>query len=266
MLTVRCPVHFPQLVFEKEICFPTNSSKIPLYRLDWSKFDAHSKQTLEKWNNLYKPDVQVPFFSIVPEKIEGLLNDRTFLLEGKYLSEINRCFRQAFEEWQIKKPFDSVIVGTTMEIQKAYVFVGFKLLCDCLFNEKSFYFEKSVLKKIAPHAMAARFWQQYVGTGLIEEFAYIDKLENLLSTKDLGTDSIVVESFIKDLRSNIKGLELWREVPIEAKSTKPANIKEKLENIRVGFLINGDISDRCCEKDTDGDGDCPIHKKIKNQR
>lgn len=261
MLTVRYPVHFPQLLFKEEICFPTNSSKAPLYKLDWSKFDTHNSQELSKWNQLYKPEIQVPYFSIVPENIENLLNDRSFLLEGKYLSEINRCFRQAFEEWQIKKPFDTVIVNATMEIQKAYVFVGFKLLCDCLFNEKAFYYERSILKRIAPHAMAARFWQQYIGTGLIEEFAYINKLENLMSIKDLGTDNIVVESFIKDLRNKIKSLELWREIPVEAKSTKPIKIREKLESIRSEYLINGDIPDKCCENDINNDGDCHIHRK-----
>jgi len=258
MLTVRCPVHFPQLLFKEEICFPTNSSKAPLYKLDWSKFDAHGRQTLSKWNSLYKPEVEIPYFSIVPENIEELLNNRTFLLEGKYLNEINRCFRQAFEEWQIKKPFDTAITSMTMEIQKAYVFVGFKLLCDCLFDEKTFYYERSILKRIAPHAMAARFWQQYVGTGLIEEFSYINKLEGLISIKNLGTDGIVIETFIKDLRNKIKSLELWRENPIKAEQTK---INESIESIKNGFLVNGDIPDKCCEKDTNNDENCNIRHK-----
>ena len=192
MLTVRCPIRFPQLVFVEEINFPTNDSKAPLYRLDWSKFEDHHKEKHAAWNRKWYPLQTIPVADFVPEEYKAI-DSMHYLLDGRYMDEINRCFRQAFDEWQQNKPFDTVIRAVTTEIQKAYLYVGFKLLCDCMFSKKTDFYERGVLKTIAPHYFLVRFWQHNVGTGLVSDFSMLNKLKD---RKSSDVDGIVINNFI----------------------------------------------------------------------
>jgi hypothetical protein len=259
MLTLRRPVYFPQLVFVEEIAFNSNDDKSPIYKLDWTKFNEHHTKKHEDWNRKFSLVRTAPMIDLVPKVYGALVDDSTYLLTDNYLSEINRCFRQAFEEWQTKKPFDSCIAGITMEIQKAYLYVGFKLLCDCMLNKSKSFYEKSVLKRVAPHVMLIRFWQHNVGCGLVEEFAMLNKLKTPEGKVD--TDEIIKKNFIEEFTLNLETYEK------EITKYVPHIKQDALEDIRSKFLESGDISDSvkrikpCCEKDTDGDGDCPTHKK-----
>jgi len=237
MLTVRCPIRFPQLVFVEEINFPTNDSKAPLYRLDWSKFEDHHKEKHEAWNKKWYPSQTIPAADFVPEEYRTI-DSMHYLLDGKYIDEINRCFRQAFDEWQQNKPFDTVIRLVTLDIQKAYLYVGFKLLCDCMFSKKTDFYERGVLKTIAPHYFLVRFWQHNVGTSHVYDFSMLNKLKE---RKSSDVDGIVINNFVNEVEKKI----LERETNVYSlivPENQRADIDKSLEAVKQEFYEQGIIS------------------------
>lgn len=237
MLTVRCPIRFPQLVFVEEISFPTSDNKVPLYRLDWSKFEDYHKEKHETWNKKWWPSQEIPLVDFVPEEYKAI-DSMHYLLDGKYMDEINRCFRQAFDEWQQNKPFDTVIRAVTSEIQKAYLYVGFKLLCDCMFSKKTDFYERGVLKIVAPHYFLVRFWQHNVGASLVSDFSMLDKLK---SRKSSSVDGIVINNFVNEVEKKILERETHIQ-PLMIPNNQKADIEKSLEAVKQEFYEHGIIS------------------------
>ena len=179
MLGITNNLYFPKLVYLETVTLnhPESPREISVFKLDWSKMDEILKKKHFEWKEKYWPKENIPYIEPLPEIYEKIISNLLFALDRNYLNEIHRCCRRANEEWNISRPFDTVIRDMCLEPAISCVYVAFKLLADCTFDNETKYFSRDYdLRFIVPHLMGYRFWCHQTGRGMIMEHSKIDKL------------------------------------------------------------------------------------------
>ncbi len=102
----------------------------------------------------------------MPEELDKEVKDYVFALDSGYLSEIRRCSQQGVQEWNVPRPFDTIIREMCLEVPQSYIKVAFSLLSDCILNEKTGYWDHSDRRESAC-LMLYKFWCHQTGRGLL---------------------------------------------------------------------------------------------------
>jgi len=188
MLFVNHRLLFPSLVYQKDFIIkgpPISNEdsdkgilienkkyswtkKVKLYKLDWENVELKKKESHKKWNKRCWPDIDLAYINSLPEELEGEFNNYIFALDRGYTDEIRRCSQQGMLEWNISRPFDTIIREMCLDVPQSYIRVAFGLLSDCIFDEKTGYWDRGSRRESAC-LMLYRFWCHQTGNGLLTD-------------------------------------------------------------------------------------------------
>lgn len=182
MLYVNHRLLFPSLVYQgdftikepstsKEDGRPGWTKKVRLYKLDWEKIELEKERKHKKWNRTQWPDRKVPYINTLPEELDEEIKNIIFALSQGYLNEIRRCSQQGLVEWNVSRPFDTVIREMCLEIPEKYIQTAFGLMADCVFDEGTGYWKHGNRREIAC-LMLYKFWCNQTGRGLLIDRRY----------------------------------------------------------------------------------------------
>ena len=173
---------FPKLRFEKTVNikgFGWEKDTV-VYTLDWTRCDQQKEKLFNNWKFEHHPDVNVWYVNTLPEPYDTLVKNFQFIIDGKYLREINRNSHNAFYEWNLQRSFDTVIREICLKPAISYTEVAFKLVADCLYDPNTNYYERNdTLNLIASKLLLYKFWAHQTGRGLLWERAEFDKLDDI---------------------------------------------------------------------------------------
>jgi len=166
---------------------------VQLFKLDWKNFD-------------------LDFLPILPNQYDELISGLVFSLNEKYLHEIHHSARMAFIERSRHRGFDTAIRDVCLTPVDAYIYVAFRLICDCVFDEeKKYWREHDWVRTIAPHAMLLKFWYRQTGDGLLWEKAQMDRLFHHSDGK--------VQLFHYEMAARLEECRKWQVSKLNAKDT-----------------------------------------------
>ena len=192
MLTIRHSLSFPKIIFVKEaFLYRTTKTtgrkskrktkeKAYLYKLDWSKKDKSCKERETKMLRVVRKPKggirTVPFIDLIPKSVDRWLKELVFAIDDDYMQGIRRNSRKGFDEWNEERPFDSAIRDMCLMPAEKFIEVAFRLLDDCIFDEKKHYWYTGPKKWIIWHALVYKFWAHQTGNGLLSRFAHFEDL------------------------------------------------------------------------------------------
>lgn len=168
---------FPKLKFQKNVNIKGNGweKDAIIYILDWTKCDEQKERLFNNWKSNHYPDKNIWYVSTLPKPYDALVKNFQFIIDGKYLREINRNSHNAFYEWNFQRSFDTVIREMCLEPAISFAQVAFRLLGDCLYNSETNYYERdNILRLIAPRIMLYKFWAHQTGRGLLKRHSLFD--------------------------------------------------------------------------------------------
>ena len=139
---------------------------VSLFKLDWSN---HRTRYL-------KDDLALP------KEWGKHFDDLLFVLNKSYLNEIHRQSEMAFTEWARSRSFDTMIRDVCLEPVTAHIWVAFRLICDCIFDdERKYYREHDWVRNLSANALVYRFWHGQTGDGLLWYKSKMDKVEEFVN-------------------------------------------------------------------------------------
>jgi len=152
--------------------------KLDGYMLDWSSVDKIKKDKFNCWASEYSH--KLVFVPTIPLEYKWI-EDLKFMIPDTYLSEIRRNAHIASEEWNIRRPFDTMIREACLAPAIEHIFTAFYLLGDCVYNEKSFGYDHDF-----PYAniLAYKFWMYQTGGGLVWDHSHGDRIDWVISQVD----------------------------------------------------------------------------------
>lgn len=184
----------------------SHEQKKDIYKLDWSSKDTVMRINFLTWLSKYYPKTS-NLFTIQTSEIEDLsvewnkkTKDVLFAIPHTYLTEIRKQSDQAVEKWTETYPFDTVIRDLCLEPAISHVMVAFKLLGDCIYDETTNYYLRTMEKKILTHAMLYKFWAGQTGRGLLQGHACFDELRELLNSRN--RDFFEIQSFLNSIEEH----------------------------------------------------------------
>lgn len=199
MLSLRNNLLFPHFIHQGEVSFKSWSDSqktTDIYKLDWDPIDNTRKERCLKDADTS----EVIFPGTLPEPYDSWVKDMLFAIPNMYMEEIRRCARLALIEWGASRPFDTMIREICLEPAIYYVYVSFRLIADCLYDEKTEYFYRGEDKSFATQAMLYKFWSFQTGWGLIRDHAQFRRI----ITPHLYNTNILVRKFIKTINEHEK--------------------------------------------------------------
>jgi hypothetical protein len=146
---------------------PSWTKKVRLYKLDWDSIGVIKRKKHLKWAKDNWPDVKVPYVSTLPKELDNDIKGCMFALDRGYLNEIRRCSQEGVQEWNIERPFDTVIREICLEVSQSYFKVAFGLLADCVFDEETGYWKRNIPRREIASLMLYKFWCHQTGRGLL---------------------------------------------------------------------------------------------------
>lgn len=277
---------FPHLVFLKDVTFGTSqakTSKTKLYKLDWQGFDSTINDKFQSdWKSVHIPDPEapikmpdlwllskkdIPIVQIFNKQYEDILQSLLFAVPQNYAEEIRNSTQAAILEWNKERHFDTVIREMCLKPAIKHIEVAFKLLCDCIYDEKTNYFSRTDNKYLLPHVLLFRFWQHQTGSGCIMNNSDFDTLRDKLTYLKKGhpcapksfteTDCVKLTNFNmrKDGESGALGKPRFESINVDLAINRvleedivEATLKDKIL-VRKGCVLNNKIIDKI-KKDT----------------
>jgi hypothetical protein len=178
---------FPSLVRCGETTFKSWSdgkSATTLYRLDWSRADSAREASWVKWvgdrpSTSNTTTYLCKYHGTLPKKYDDWVKSMLFAIPQNYFDEIRRTARMGLIEWSTGRPFDTMIRDICLQPAIGYIFTSFRLLADCLYDEKTNYFYRGPDKVIAPQALLYKFWSGQTGGGLVRDHAHFNRIESM---------------------------------------------------------------------------------------
>jgi len=199
MLDMKHKLDFPSLNFVKEgqlirrkydanddpqesKLISIGSKTVKLYALDWTGFDERRKGKFEKWRNIYikDPDTynKLQYIQALPDPYENIFSNLIFALDYKYLNEIHRHTELAYTEWGRSRGFDTMIRDICLDPVATHIWVAFRLLCDCIYDEHIRYWSRNDwIGRCSRHALCYKFWRGQTGGGLVYGKANMQNLD-----------------------------------------------------------------------------------------
>lgn len=190
---------FPKLRFQKTVNIKGVGweKDVNVYSLDWTKCDEQKERLFNNWKSTYYSDKDIWYIPTLPNPYDILVKNFQFIIDGKYLREINRNSYNAFYEWNFQRNFDTIIREMCLEPAFSFVQVAFRLLGDCLYNSETNYYERdNILRLIAPKLMLYKFWSHQTGRGLLKKLSLFDTFKE---SKYSSNDEIIKLSKIFEL-------------------------------------------------------------------
>ena len=214
---------FPSLVRCGETSFKLGGSQgtTTLYRLDWSRADAAREASWVKWAGNGPSTSDSTFFlckyhGTLPKKYDDWVKDMIFAVPQNYYDEIHRTARQGLIEWSTERHFDTMIREVCLEPAIGYIFTAFRLLADCIYDEKTNFFFRGPDKIIAPQALLYKFWSGQTGGGLVQKHADFDRIRSHLECTCTGDEecskcsdefSVTIRRFLRAIDEHEKAIE-----------------------------------------------------------
>jgi len=199
---------FPSLGRCGETTFKSGSQgATTLYRLDWSRADSAREASWVKWAG-NGPSTSSCFYlckyhGTLPKKYEDWVKDMLFAIPQSYYDEIHRTARMGLIEWSTERHFDTMIRDICLQPAIGYIFTSFRLLADCLYDEKTNYFSRDPDKVIAPQALLYKFWSGQTGRGLIRDHAHFNRIESSEQCTCVETDTAShIRCFLKAIKEH----------------------------------------------------------------
>lgn len=174
---------FPTIIYldEKLIKIGNEKRFFHICKLDWSYSDKKKKEDYEKWLKNHNEGIH-RYYGDLPEEYDKYVKEQKFLLNGTYLHEIKRTATQGYIEWATERHFDTSIREMCLKPAQSFIEVSFKLLADCIYDEKTQYFSRDEKRYILDNMMLYKFWQHQTGRGLVKFYAEIDELEDQINS------------------------------------------------------------------------------------
>ncbi len=159
---------FPSLVYQKDFTIKKSdwTKDVRLYKFDWEKVELKKEEHHKKWNKDHWPVLDLPYVPTLPEELDAEVKNYVFALDQGYLNEIRRCSQQGLAEWNISRPFDTIIREMCLKVPFSYIKVAFSLLSDCIFDEETGYWDRGNRRESAC-LMLYKFWCHQTGRGLL---------------------------------------------------------------------------------------------------
>lgn len=161
---------FPSLVYQKDFTIKKSdwTKDVRLYKLDWKNVELKKEEHHKKWNKDHWPDLDLPYVSTLPEELNEEVENYVFALDYGYLNEIRRCSQEGMAEWNISRPFDTIIRGMCLRVPFSYIGVAFSLLSDCIFDDGTGYWDRGNRRESAC-LMSYKFWCHQTGRGILTD-------------------------------------------------------------------------------------------------
>jgi len=199
---------FPKLVFvRKDVMTKAGwdeKQEVNIYNLDWTAKEQKVVNKILK-SMQFEPNSYIykRVTDYLPDSWDGVAKRFEFALPPEYLSEIRRMCTQADTEWNRELPFDTLVRDWCAAPAVAFVMTAFKLLCDCLYDNSTKYYNKRGVKPIAANLLCYKFWRGQTGSGLVADHA---DWHRVIYIKDNGrTDED--KSFARALYDDINNFE-----------------------------------------------------------
>lgn len=192
MFRLTHPLYFPLLKRVGETTFKAHSDvsrSTGLYVLNWAELDRIRKERYEKRTKIEVGQQLPPFPGTLPKKYSWV-EDIRFALPRHYLDQIRQSTRQAMDIWGREYGFDTMIREICLEPAISHSYVAFRLLADCVYDEKTNYWSRDDSKFIVPQALLYKFWSFQTGRGLVRDHAKFNKITWILeSGPQMSNDS-----------------------------------------------------------------------------
>jgi len=139
---------FPCLIYIGEVSKTWADGKLTthqMFKLDWDKFDTEIQKEfhLSIDETLYKG---MPYYKALPGKWEDVIRSFVFSLNTDYLTEIRSCITEANKGWSTSRRFDTAIREICLAPSISYIWVAFRLLADCIFDQEKQLFSRDMEK------------------------------------------------------------------------------------------------------------------------
>ena len=208
MFTMSSPLSFPSLVlcsYEKvPVVHKGNKGrknvvhKYHMFMLDWTEHDQRIKKRHERNEKKITSRGMIRFHENLPKKYTEWLQNLRFALSESYEREIRRNAWNAQEEWNIRRPFDTVVREHCLRPAIQFVNCAFYLLCDCIYDEQKKYWSRfKGLHRFAVNVMLYKFWAHQTGRGLLRRNAEIDKIERMIAEYETLGDRAPFKTFFE---------------------------------------------------------------------
>lgn len=157
------------------------------FKLDWDHIDKFKADQYQSWRTKHWPEQLKHIGDKCPQALPGKYHDivrsLTFALSGSYHREIKHFAQLYLLERLRERKFDTVIRDMCLETAAAAINCAFKLLADCLYDEKTKGWlredvkgDNVYTKSLARHLLMYEFWSGSVGRGLVWDHAEMPKL------------------------------------------------------------------------------------------
>jgi len=229
MLHLAFSLQFPRLVRQGETVFrghPDSNNSINLYKLNWGPMDeSREQQWIRRVGDSLSSNDQtfhlVRFPGTLPKTYDDWVKDMLFAIPRHYQDEIRRTARMAVTEWATERSFDTMIRDICLGPAIEYAYVSFRLLADCLYDQKTNYYDRREDKFIVPQVLLYKFWSGQTGRGLVRDHAHFERLTKRLETykraapggpgddDSVGNDSktAIIQRFIEAIDKHEKDIE-----------------------------------------------------------
>ena len=159
MLSNTGKLYFPKFVYEHTATI--NDKSVSVYRLDWSR-----KESKCSFSNPQE----------IAQGSEDLVKLRLFAIPDPYLKEIRRLSWKSIEEWNTIRLLPDNMKGIYLRPAAECIHTAFLLLADCLYDEDSKFFDRSIPRGDIHFALIWKFWKNQVNKILLYQF--LSKEEN----------------------------------------------------------------------------------------
>jgi len=138
-------------------------SHVPLYTLGWSDLDSIKRAKHEKAKKCC-PQVGISWVDTLPEPWNQTVTSALFAINAGYRQEIERNAQRCVEEWNLSRPFDTIVQDICIQPAIVHAKTAFYLLTDCIYDpETQWYARKDRTWMLA--AMVYKFWLYQTGFG-----------------------------------------------------------------------------------------------------
>jgi hypothetical protein len=215
----RKTLTFPEIVYQGKVTFG-NSGKgeTSLFSLDWNRFLDDIRYHHREENQEGPLKLSHHFYSDI---LEG-----PFAVPQKYLREIRHFSQFSIIDRSRERHFDPSMRDVCLSVSNSAANAAFKLLADCYYDKAENNYYRGPDKVVIPYVLMVAFWANQTNRAMVENYAEIPYLQNLVNTYD-GQDIFPQEEIdeIKKFLRSFKSLKATWEQAVKG----PELTEEEME-------------------------------------